>query len=228
MSLLYFAQDEEGLMEFESYPIKKLFIGLILVAVVVNSSFFFSSYCSVHPNGSDKGLWLVLPLVFLVVASLVIAVGAFICLPFAGVRRRAFLILIASLIWYGSAVISVKGGEAMRIHAFRELAQRSSPIVEAIKNNELTNGVPPNILEELVPGYLPVLPSTGIKAYPYYKLYSPKSKTDIDGNPWMLYVDTPSGGINFDMLIYLPKENYPDTGYGGWLERVDRWAYVHE
>lgn len=215
-------------MEFEACPIKKLFTGLILAAIVVNSSFFFSSYWSVHPNGSDKGLWLVLPFGLLVVASLAIAVGALLCLPFAGVRRNAFLILVASLIWYGSAVIGIKGGEAMRIHAFRELAQRSSSIVEAINSYELTNGVPPNTLEKLVPEYLPALPSTGIKAYPYYELYLPKSKTDIDGNPWMLSVSTPSGGINFDMLIYLPKENYPDTGYGGWLEPVDHWAYVHE
>jgi hypothetical protein len=215
-------------VEFESYPLKKLFTGVILVAVVVNSSFFFSSYWSVHPNGSDEGLWLVLPLVFLAVASLAIGVGALLCLPFANLRKKAFLILVASLIWFGSALMSEKGGESMRIHAFRELAQRSSPIVEAIKNYELTNGAPPNTLEELVPQHLSALPSTGIKAYPYYELYLPKSKADIDGNPWMLFVNTPSGGINFDMLIYLPRENYPDTGYGGWLEPVDHWAYVHE
>jgi hypothetical protein len=47
-------------------------------------------------------------------------------------------------------------------------------------------------------------------------------------NAWVLYVDTPRAGINFDQFIYLPLTNYPPRGFGGRLERLGDWAYVHE
>jgi hypothetical protein len=34
--------------------------------------------------------------------------------------------------------------------------------------------------------------------------------------------------LNWDTFIYFPNQRYPDVGYGGWIERIDRWAYVHE
>lgn len=114
------------------------------------------------------------------------------------------------------------------MQAFLELSERSTPIIDAVRTYEAKNGIPPNNLEQLVPDYLPNIPITGIKAYPTYELYVPKLPHEIDGNPWMLSVLTPEAGINFDMLMYLPKENYPENGYGGWLERVGHWAYVHE
>ena len=49
-----------------------------------------------------------------------------------------------------------------------------------------------------------------------------------DDNPWVLVVFTPGGGINFDRMLYFPKQNYPRSGYGGGIERVRDWAYVHE
>ena len=63
-------------------------------------------------------------------------------------------------------------------------------------------------------------------AYPEYH-YSTSSK-DYLGNPWVLTIYTPSGGINFDQFMYFPLTNYPKTGYGGSLERIGDWAYVHE
>jgi len=30
------------------------------------------------------------------------------------------------------------------------------------------------------------------------------------------------------MMLYFPKKDYPEKGYGGSLERVGDWAYVHE
>jgi hypothetical protein len=65
-----------------------------------------------------------------------------------------------------------------------------------------------------------------MRAYPEYR-YTPNA-TNYEGNPWVITVFTPSGGINFDQFMYFPLTNYPKTGYGGWLERVGDWAYVHE
>ncbi len=30
--------------------------------------------------------------------------------------------------------------------------------------------------------------------------------------------------VNWDMLLYLPSQRYPQDGYGGRLERVGDWA----
>lgn len=35
-------------------------------------------------------------------------------------------------------------------------------------------------------------------------------------------------GINFDVFVYWPEGNYPDSMYGGWVERIGHWAYMHE
>jgi hypothetical protein len=66
-------------------------------------------------------------------------------------------------------------------------------------------------------------------AYPDYEyLAGTEAKSRFHGNPWVLWVDTPSGGINWDMFIYYPRQNYPTYAHGGSLERVKQWAYVHE
>jgi len=41
-------------------------------------------------------------------------------------------------------------------------------------------------------------------------------------------IETPSGGFNWDIFIYFPSQNYPEYKYGGFLEKVEDWAYVHE
>jgi hypothetical protein len=65
-------------------------------------------------------------------------------------------------------------------------------------------------------------------AYPEYEYITGKEAENQYGNPWVLMVFTPSGGINFDMMLYFPNQEYPPTGYGGGLERIDNWAYLHE
>ena len=65
-------------------------------------------------------------------------------------------------------------------------------------------------------------------AYPKYEYVAGEEAKKWDDNPWVLYVRTPLGGLNWDMFIYFPKQNYPEHGYGGVLERVKDWAYVHE
>ena len=110
--------------------------------------------------------------------------------------------------------------------AFHQLAERSKPLVAAIHAYEQKHGHPPETLQALVPEYIPSVPSTGMGAYPKYDYLV--GTTNWNGNPWVLVVFTPSGGINFDQFMYFPLTNYPATGYGGWLQRIGDWAYVHE
>ena len=45
---------------------------------------------------------------------------------------------------------------------------------------------------------------------------------------WSVRVSTSNGFLNWDIFLYLPSQRYPKRGYGGTLERVQEWAYVHE
>jgi hypothetical protein len=112
--------------------------------------------------------------------------------------------------------------------AFHELSNRSEPLVQVIKTYESKYGTPPPSLESLVPEFLPQVPQTGIGAYPEYGYKVGRQAQEYAKNDWCLIVDTPSGGINWDIFIYFPDQNYPKFGYGGVLERVGDWAYVHE
>ena len=109
-----------------------------------------------------------------------------------------------------------------------KLAERSMPLVRAIESYYQHHGRPPNALQDLVPAYIREVPSTGLGAYPQYRLLIGDQAAYFERNPWVLLVDTPSGGINFDVMAYFPRQNYPEVGLSGWWERVGQWAYLHE
>jgi hypothetical protein len=65
-------------------------------------------------------------------------------------------------------------------------------------------------------------------AYPEFS--DSKDRNDIQTNSgsYELRIDCPSGGINFDRFIYWPSETYPDRIQDNLVERIHKWAYVHE
>jgi hypothetical protein len=113
-----------------------------------------------------------------------------------------------------------------RTQGMHDLADRLAPLVEAIKSYEEAEGGAPPSLGALMPEYIANIPQTQIEAYPDL-LYS-KGMSGKGDNPWMLTVPTPLGGFNWDEFLYLPNGDYPKYNYGGGLERIGDWAYVHE
>lgn len=106
---------------------------------------------------------------------------------------------------------------------------RTQPLIHEITQFERDHGAPPKKLSDLVPNYLSTVPDTGMRAYPEFDYFvGEESREQYHGNPWVLTVFTPTVGIGFDQIMYFPNQNYPKVGYGGWLERVGNWAYVHE
>ena len=112
--------------------------------------------------------------------------------------------------------------------AFHKLAERSVPLIQAIKEYEIKYDSFPNFLETLVPEFLPSVPQTGMGAYPTYEYMVGVESQKFANNPWCLLIHTSSGILNWDLFIYFPNQEYPKQGYGGVLERVGDWAYVHE
>lgn len=116
----------------------------------------------------------------------------------------------------------------LRHKAFVELAMRSEKVITAINKYRTENGEYPEKMQSIIPLYLPDQPYTGLPLYPDYEY---EVSTGEELNPiksYELRVKCPSGGINWDVFFYWPERNYPDDIYGGYVERIGDWAYVHE
>jgi len=46
--------------------------------------------------------------------------------------------------------------------------------------------------------------------------------------PWVLSAMVSKNLENWDLFIYFPDQEYPERGFGGVIERLGAWAYVHE
>jgi hypothetical protein len=111
----------------------------------------------------------------------------------------------------------------LRHRTFAALAERSSSLIVAIEQFERAHGAPPTSLDELVPEYSANVPSTGVPAYPRYEFTS-----RVANARWELRVQCPLGLMNWDVFFYWPGTDYPNAIYGGSVERIGGWAYVHE
>ncbi|MEA2080759.1 MAG: hypothetical protein U9P00_13075 [Pseudomonadota bacterium] len=49
----------------------------------------------------------------------------------------------------------------------------------------------------------------------------------VQGAPWELRINCPTGLLNHDTFIYWPTQKYPQRLYGGEAESIGRWVYVH-
>ncbi len=143
-----------------------------------------------------------------------------------GVAALALLISFGMFLSFG---IGVRLGQKVRMAKVAPFSTRSELLVNAIKQFEQEHQKPPKTLSELVPKFLPEIPSTGLGGYPNYSYHTGEEARDqYHDNAWALSVFTPNVGINFDQILYFPMQNYPETGYSGSLERIGDWAYVHE
>lgn len=183
-------------------------------------------YLGTAPFGSWAFLWLTIWVYILVVPALFALVVAPVLLIF----RRARLVAIRSLVGAPIVLAAVFAGtvlgDRVRMLAFYFLAERSSPLVEAIHAYEISRGTPPPDLAALVPDFLPIVPGTGMAAYPTYRYYVGERAANYYENPWVLSIFAPKGGVNFDEFHYFPLQNYPDH----WVstERIADWFYIHE
>ena len=139
-------------------------------------------------------------------------------------RRAAWSGLAMSLVLLLMFPLAVRACVSVRAAGFRMAAQRAEPVVRAVEQYVEDNGAPPDSRTDLVPRYLQSLPSR----VPPLELVTGKDAARYGGNQWVLRASVPTGIINFDQFVYFPNQQYPRAGFGGWLQRIDAWAYVHE
>lgn len=185
-------------------------------------------YVALSPVGTSMLLWIEGLLALLLLPAL----GVMLVTPFLlisrGLRRGAARALACALVFTPSFVVGMLASAHLRHRAFEDLAERSMALVSAIEAFELAHGSPPPDLDALVPDFLPAVPGTGLGAHPRYDYHVGEAAVRFDQNPWAIVVSVPSGGINFDTFMYFPRQNYPVRGYGGGIQRIGKWAYVHE
>jgi hypothetical protein len=94
----------------------------------------------------------------------------------------------------------------VRREGFVRLAQRSRPLVTAIRQFETKYGNPPDELSQLVPEFLNEVPKTGIGAYPEYEYQALPDKDIYRDNPWMISVRAGMPAMSWDLFLYFPKQ----------------------
>ncbi|MCP3670559.1 MAG: hypothetical protein GY814_09020 [Gammaproteobacteria bacterium] len=69
----------------------------------------------------------------------------------------------------------------------------------------------------------------GMPVAVFSELLGPHDGSRVIGNvPWELRINCSTGFLNRDVFFYWPKQKYPKQIYGGDVEAVADWAYVHD
>jgi hypothetical protein len=217
--------DEDGCYSM-SIIVKLLGASSLLIAL--NLLMIWGEYAAIAPNGTDELQLIARTLSGLLLLPSLIGIPVLMAAAWRRkYRRRALTLLPLCLLYPILFFGSVDRGERIRMKAFTELADRSRPLIEAIENYERHHGSPPRQLQDLVPQFLPAIPTTGLGAYPKYEYELIRDGETWHRNPWLLWVDC-TQGFSFDKFYYFPNQAYPTQGYGGSWERIGDWAYFDE
>lgn len=201
----------------------------MIVAASVLVFMPFSQWISTTRLGTSLFLWGEALIAMLVVFTLLAVPGFLVGLFFTRSRRLSCEALLVAVLLIPCGLLGIFLGQKVRTAGMLAFTQRSQLLVAAITRYEQDHSRPPHSLADLVPDYLPVIPSTGMMAAPEYHYHTgDEARDQYCRNPWALSVQTPSGGLNFDMMLYLPRQNYPSRAWGGGLEIIGTWACVHE
>ena len=140
--------------------------------------------------------------------------------------RDFFLIALILFFTIIGLMYSSRKASEFKYRAFLEMTLRAEPLINAIEKYRADNGDFPYNIEELIPFYIPERPYTGIPIYPNYQYESASSSEgEIEEYELKVYC---SHGMSFDSFFYWPKKEYPQRIYGGEVQRIGDWAYVHE
>jgi hypothetical protein len=119
---------------------------------------------------------------------------------------------------------AVRAAKRVRMQSFRVAAQRAEPVIAAIEKHVANTGAPPATLQHLVPQYIAAIPD---RLPPIEIQWGPEIPKAYRGNEWIVSASV-TWIMSFDRFLYFPNQQYPESGYGGSLQRIGRWAYVHE
>jgi hypothetical protein len=173
--------------------------------------------------------WRVVPVLEMILMIVPLASGSALigALPLVfsrSLRSDAVGLVVVAGALFAPAIPVFTITNAVRMHAFQLAATRAQPLIGAVEKYVDDKGAAPRTLQELVPTYIGAIPS----GLPELEVVSgPHTPGLYMGNQWILSAAV-TRGWNFDSFLYFPNQQYPEKGYGGSLERIGKWAYVHE
>ncbi|MCY1519636.1 hypothetical protein D9M68_543930 [compost metagenome] len=156
------------------------------------------------------------------VAVIYSALHSFVALVIMMVTRR-FKELLPSItlgILLGG-VIGLPLGTAMRIEGYKRAGVRAAPLIHAVEAYIEKTGAPPQHLHQLVPDFIGSLPD---RTPPFEIVTGTRAVKNFYQNDWALVFDAGSG-LNWDVLVYLPRKNYQEIDSKTLL---GDWVYLHE
>jgi hypothetical protein len=200
----------------------------LVVSLLVNGARVFGEW-AVCWNGYIAGALLFLaPLLLLPAAwSCAIAVLSAVVGLFPRLRQASLVTLCCCLIFVSTYYSGSYAAGLVRRSIFISAAVRGTPLVRAIQKYEDNNGYPPPSLNSLLPEYLSSIPQTGFATTPYFA-YHIYNKGNRKFEPRWEVVVNPAELPTSDALVYWPEANYPATLPEGDIERLGRWAYIHD
>ena len=182
-----------------------------------------------------------LPLVIIAVFGQELLAGLFALVGFLGVpigvlfslirpTRQNWLVVGHLVLAVAAAMMSVFLYVQLQRLGARKAADRGEVIIHAIRNYEAEVGVLPASLADLVPRELDSIPETGMAGFPSFDYRETRTETGESERLFASYELRVNlyKLLQFDCLVYWPEGNYPDLMYGGGVERIGAWAYVHE
>lgn len=143
-------------------------------------------------------------------------------LSFQRIRHLASKAFILSIICtIISLVFWMIRGQILE-QGYAYLLKNNEVVLEAIIKYEITNGHPPESLQDITPVYLDHIPRKLGEAKVYYTYRTGQNiPSEFTDNNWMLQIEIPVVWIDSAWFIYLPNQNYSDN-----INRLANWGYL--
>lgn len=219
---------EGDILALGHYPLGQFIVLSFLACSAFNACVFLSAIPQVPKALHSFDFIGVLMTMALVAGTIFLVIPcSIVFLIFSKLRTFGLRLLLLSVIYLATGTALGSAADSIRNASFHDLAERSMPLVEAVKAFEKAKGHPPKTLDELVPTYLDSVPSTGLAADPHYEIHMGEESSMWKGNPWVLCVPVSRGTLNWDLFLYFPNQNYPPDERSA-FERMGDWGYYHE
>jgi hypothetical protein len=144
--------------------------------------------------------------------------------------RGGWLVVASCVLLVGLIFGAIDIYANLQADGVRRAVRRAEPVIAAIDRYEVREGHWPAALEDLVPRDLEKIPGTGMAGYRSFRYYGPDGDFPYGRRLFETYELRVDVGriLQFDCFVYWPERSYPDRMYGGMVERMGSWAYVHE
>lgn len=232
-------------MQFDKKAKLKVLLALVLLVLPLVYYYFSTIPLRSGPNwllyiGSTGFFGMFLDMFFplFIVATIPLAINAIF-----RKKRQLFITLIGIVLLFDfiGSIFAIKQINKFKRDKMVQATIRGKPIIAAIENYYKNNNKYPKSLNDLIPQYISSIPNTGMCGYPDFEYSITTSasgyltKEDYGSDPMQ---ECQTGGyeisietgltLQFDRFVYWPKKVYPYYMYGGVIERIADWAYVHE